>query len=192
MKKQGGFFLSILLPVLLSGCIGNVWTGASLIYDRHHLYKKISDYQLSLLASRSLYKDKLFKQADCLVDVAIFNGDILLVGHVPTLALQLEAWERIAILPTYRRLFNQIIVGHQLSNNLRDSWITAKIRSQIFSDASIDPGAFKIVTFDQVVYLMGDVRPEQAALVTAISRQTSGVKKVVKLLQYYKLSSRSE
>ena len=41
------FYLTALLSVLLSACISNAWTGANMIYDRHHLYKKSNDIKLS-------------------------------------------------------------------------------------------------------------------------------------------------
>ena len=71
---------------------------------------------------------------------------------------------------------------------MKDSLITAKIRSQIVADSEINPRAFKVVTSDGVVYLMGDVIPTQADWVVEIARNTAGVLTVVKLFKYYQLS----
>ena len=162
-----------------------MWTGVSLVYDRHNIYKKISDFQLAANANRALYHDKHFKQDDCAIDVAVLNGDVLLVGHVPTVAFRKEAHSRVATLQGIRRLFTQIDISRAPGNTVQDSWITATIRSQIFSDSTIDPHQFKVVTSGQIVYLMGDVIPAQAAHVIQYARACAGVKRVVKLFKYY-------
>ena len=178
----------LVLSALLTGCITNVWTGASWAYDRHNLYKQLSDFQLSAKASRALYKDKIFKRDDCAIDVAIINGDILLAGHVPTDVLRQEALKRITEITGYRRLFNQLSISPMVGSSLQDAWITAKIRSQIFADSTINPKTFKVVTSEQIVYLMGDVIPTEANRVILIARSCRGVKRVVKLFKYYNLS----
>ena len=133
----------------------------------------------------------MFKSKDTVIDLATFNGDILMAGHVPTSALRDEAQTRIARIPGYRRLFNQLSVESATNNAILDSWITAKIRSGILANAEIDPDQFKIVTSDRIVYLMGDVIPAQARKVIYIARKCAGVKRVVKLLKYYNLSDKA-
>lgn len=175
---------------LLGGCtgVGSLWTGVMLVYDRHHVYKKIDDYHLGALANRQLFGDEKLKCDACSVDLAVFNGDILLTGHVPTRALQEEANERLRNLSGVRRQYNQLAINLRADHSLHDSWITAKIRSQVIADAEIDPNQFKVVTADGIVYLMGDVFPSQGARVIQIARQTDGVIRVVKLFNYYRLS----
>lgn len=189
MKKQGCvLFLLIICLSMLPACISNIWTGATLVYDRHNLYKKIDDYQLSANAHHALYRDKVFKQPGCSLDLAIFNHDILLAGHVPSFALRKKAESRLRELSGVRQLYNQVAVKDEADYSLQDSWITTKIRSRIFADSEIEPNAFKILTADQIVYVMGDVKPEQASRVLAIARETDGVIRVVKLLNYYNFS----
>ncbi|MBA3536734.1 MAG: BON domain-containing protein [Tatlockia sp.] len=183
------FCILLLGCLLLTGCVSNLITGATLIYDRHNVYKKLSDVQLAAKASHALFHDHVFKRNDCSVDLAVFNGDILLAGHVPTTELRQEAKQRILALNGYRRLFNQIDLSGQSANTVEDSWITAKIRSRIFADSEIDPHVFKVITSDRIVYLMGDVRPQQAAKVVDIARNTENVARVVKLFKYYNLSN---
>lgn len=185
-------YSSIFVSLLLAGCITNVWTGATLLYDRHNLYLKIDDAQLAGRANHAIYRDKTFKRNDCIIEVAIFNGDVLLLGQVPTEELRSIATERIANIPKIRRFFNQLIVGDAKIDTILDSFITAKIRSRIFADSSIDPHQFKVITFNQIVYLMGDVIPQQANIVILMARQTNSVLRVVKLFKYYNLSDKPE
>lgn len=185
MKKQGPFLVFILFPILLSGCLGTTWTGASVVYNRHAMYKKINDYSLLAEINKVLAVNRTFNNSDCLIDIAVFHGDVLLAGHVPTPELLDELQHRLSQVRGYRRLYNEITANPIASNTIQDSWITAKIRSQIFADSSIDPNAFKIITSDQVVYLMGDVQQKEAEKVIRIARLTQGVQRVVKILRYF-------
>ena len=85
MLKQGRFtLLLIILICSLSGCLGTVWTGASLLYDRHDVYKKLNDYNLLLDINNVLAVNRTFNNSSCVLDIAAFNGDILIAGHVPS------------------------------------------------------------------------------------------------------------
>lgn len=188
--RRMSHLIIILASLFLSGCVSNVWTGANLLYDRHHVYIKINDFQLNASANRVLYKDMLFKQDGIDIEMAVLNRDVLLTGYVPTMELRQEAYERVEAVTTgRRRLFTQISVRTPArGEKAQDLWITTKIRSQIVADADINPSAFKVVTSGGVVYLMGDVIPEQAEKVILFSRKCAGVKRVVKLFKYYNLS----
>lgn len=180
--------MALMASLVLSGCLSGVWTGASLIYNRHNVYQKLSDYKLSLTTRHLLFGDQQLKQAGCYLDIAVFNGDILVAGHIPSSALREEALRRLNGLSGYRELFKQIAVRQALNDGVEDIWITTKIRSQIVANSAIDPNMFKIITSDRIVYVMGDVKPSEARLVLNIARKVDGVIRVVKLLRYYHLS----
>jgi osmotically-inducible protein OsmY len=175
--------------LMLSGCaeVSGVWSGAMLVYDRHSVYKKIDDYRLGARANRLLFADEQLRCEGCAVDLAVFHRDMLLTGHVPNQALRAEANARIQDLPGFRKKYNQIAIKSSSDHTLQDSWITAKIRSQVLGDAEINPRQFKVVTADGIVYLMGDMMPGQAVRVIHIARQTEGVVRVVKLFNEYHL-----
>ena len=186
MLKQGRFtLLLIIIAFSLTGCVGTLWTGATLLYDRHDVYKKLNDYNLLAEVNKVLAVKRTFNNSSCVLDLAAFNGDILIAGHVPSDELLDELKQRLGKLKNYRRLFIYVSVMQVSSNSVQDSWITAKIRSQIFADDSIDPDTFKIITSDRIVYLMGDVKPDQGAKVIKIARFTSGVEKVVNMMKFF-------
>lgn len=192
MFKQGCFLLLLSFMITcLSGCLGAVWTGATLAYDRHNVYKKLDDYNLIIALNDALAANGTFKNSETVLDIAVFNKDILIAGHVPSQEFYDELLQRLGKIKGYRRLFNQVTVNQRPSSSIQDSWITTKIRSQIFADASIDPNAFKVVTSDHIVYLMGDVKAEQAEKVIKIARFTDGVERVIKLMKYYTYQTRS-
>lgn len=193
MMKQGCWISGfIMVSVLLSGCVGSLWTGASMIYDRHNIYKKIGDYRVLMDVTEALYCDKKLKCDFCSIDITVFNGDVLIAGHLPNEEILSEANLRLSQVKGYRRLFNQLRLNKQAIHLMQDTWITTKIRSQIFADDHIDPKAFKVVTVDGIVYLLGDVKPDQAEKVTRIARHTTGVDGVVKMMKYFTYESKNK
>ncbi|MCX7116114.1 MAG: BON domain-containing protein [Gammaproteobacteria bacterium] len=179
----------LVVTFLLNGCVTQIWTGVSLVYNRHSLYHEIGDYRLGIEANHLIFKDELFRTKLSFVDVAAFNGDLLLAGHVPTQDLKQELIHRVSQLSMPYHLYNEVVIGNVVGQSLNDTWITTNIRTQIFADSSIDPHAFKVVTTDGVVYLMGEARPAQAKRVIQFARETEGVRRVVTLLKYYQYVS---
>lgn len=171
--------------LLLAGCVGSAVTGAQMVYDRHNVFKKVADFNVVASANRALYKDQMFRTSN--IDVAAFNGDLLLAGQTPSEELKQIAYARVKKIPKVRRLFNQITVAPVRSSTqaMNDAIITTSIRTQIVGDDDINPNQFKVITENGVVYLLGDVRRDQAQLVVNIARHTQGVKKVVRVFRYY-------
>lgn len=183
------FFKSLMMVLCLlnGGCLATVWTGAQMVYDRHTVYKQFNDYQLSFRIKEALFAEGGIKCSGCAVDMAVFHGDVLIAGVMPTEARRQEVYRRIQSIGEYRRLFFQVSVSNKEATPYQDSWITTKIRTTIFADDSIDPDTFKVVTVNQVVYLMGEITIAQAKKVIEVARGTQGVVRVVKLFRYYQL-----
>ena len=189
MNTQGRcFLLIVVLVVMLSGCLGSIWTGANLVYTRHTLYEKVEDFSLSTRAYKLLYTDKLLKQPGCYLDLAVFNDDLLVAGHVPNIELRKLVEHRLKDMSGYRKMYIQVAISDDLSNGVVDTWITTKIRGKIIADSTINPDVFKIITVDSIVYVMGDAQASQASRVLNIAKNTDRVVRVVKLLKYYNLS----
>lgn len=183
----------ILLCLSLTSCISDLLTGANIVYDRHHWYQKLNDLQILSRTKLALFSDRRLKCSKCSIEMTVFKKDVLLVGHVPTQTLQRLVDERMKKVYGKRHFYNELVLTSEVGSTdpFIDAWITTKIRSEILADSSIDPAQFKVVTEDRVVYLMGDVLPEQADKVVMFAREWSEVKRVVKLFQYYQLSSQS-
>ena len=72
----------------------------------------------------------------------------------------------------------------QWSQETSDSYITSKVKTQMFTSSELSSIDIKVVTEKGVVYLMGIVSRAESEVATEIARQTGGVQKVVKLFQY--------
>lgn len=177
--------------LLLSGCLGSLWTGANLFYGRHHVFKKTTDI---VIAAKVGHAIKLEPMLECpsghCFEIAVFHGDVLLLGSVDSLEKKQKVTEVSEGIANIRHLYNYIDVTDQMgiNANIEDHWITTKIRSQVMANSDIDPDPFKVVSYQQVVYLLGDVLDEQEKLIIDIAKDTDGVKKVVNLIQTYTLT----
>lgn len=192
MRLRSRYLRIFGLCVLLgpsTACVGYVWTGATLFYDRHNLFKKADDFKLSTSASYEIFKNSELRCERCVVDVTTFNADLLVSGHVPNQRLKNLLDSRLRTVHHYRHIYNEVIVAHLESDTWYDTWITSKVRSHILSDDSIDPNPFKIVTTDGVVYVMGEMEEHQARRLAHLIAEVPGVLKVVTLLKTYRYKS---
>src|SRR5262249_10897020 len=122
------------------------------------------------------------------VEVSVFNRVVLLTGETPNPAWKQQAEDIAKTVPEITRVYNQLTIQGPTSSLTRtsDSWITAKIKTEMLATEDLKSGSIKVVTENGVVYLMGIVNREQADIAVDIARQVSGVQKVVKIFQYKK------
>lgn len=180
-----------LMSLTLSGCLGSVWTGANLFYDRHHVFKKTTDMVIAAKVGHAIKIEPILScPSNHCFEIAVFHGDVLLLGSVDSQEKKQMATEVSQSIPHIRHLYNYIDVTDKMEDdaNIEDHWITTKIRSQIMANSDIDPDPFKVVSHHQVVYLMGDVLDDQEKLIINIAKDTDRVVKVVNLIQTYTLT----
>jgi len=120
------------------------------------------------------------------VNVTSFNRMVLLTGEVPDAKTRDEI-ERIARgVENVRGVYNETVVSGVTSFTARsnDSIITSKVKGRFVDAGKFNALHVKVVTENNVVYLMGLVRKQEAADATEIARTTSGVQKVVRVFEY--------
>jgi osmotically-inducible protein OsmY len=178
------------LTCSLQGCIFVVGAAAgaaaiAVVYDHRTLELSIQDTQTANKISNKIRAVPALRN-ECHIEVTAFNGVILLTGETPTAAWRAQAEEIAKSVPNVSRVYNQITIQGPTSSLTRtsDSWITTKIRSLMLANEDLKSSSIKVVTENGVVYLMGNVKQSQADIAVDISRQVSGVQKVVKIFQY--------
>lgn len=187
MKGSLTIIVLIFLSFAQTACVTTVWTGATMIYDRHSVYKQVNDVDLAIQTRKVLFDEIGLGCTACNVDIAVFHGDVLIAGSVPNLSLRQEVYERLQQVGGYRNLYRHLAIGSNSIHPYLDAWITSKIRTGVFSDERINPGLFKVVTVNQIVYILGELTESQAELVLAIAQDCKGVLRVVKLFRSYHL-----
>ncbi|HHT0594587.1 TPA: BON domain-containing protein [Legionella anisa] len=176
----------LLVTTLLTGCVAAVVTGAvaGMVYDRRGIITMEADARLFHLIHKAIVTNRQF--SDSRVLVTSFNRVVLLVGQTPTASLRNLAEKIARTTPGVYRVYNELSVGYPIpiTERSKDSWITGQVRSMLLAKKGLESGSIRIVTENKVVYLMGIVNDQQAALAVDAARRVNGVNKVVKIFQY--------
>ena len=175
------------VSLLLAGCPAVMVTGAGAgvmaAEDRRTLGTMTEDERIEFRTSNqvsSRHKDRVH------LNVTSYNRMVLLTGEVPTAAVETDA-ERIAhSVENVRGVVNELTVGvpSTLTNRANDTYITSKVKARFVDAQRFNPLHVKVVTENQVVYLLGLVRQQEAKDGAALARTTEGVKKVVTVFEY--------
>lgn len=184
MKIKAVIF--ILLISILSGCVAAVVAGAAglVVYDKRSVLKIESDARIFYQINKAIVSDPRFR--DSHVVVSSFNEVVLITGQVSDLSLKFIAESIAGKAPKVQRVYNEITVETvtPISQRSKDSWITSQVRAQMLAKKGLESGSIRVVTENGVVYMMGIVSKEQAALAVDVARKINGVKKVVKIFRY--------
>ncbi|MFW0058903.1 MAG: BON domain-containing protein [Coxiella endosymbiont of Dermacentor silvarum] len=160
--------------------------GKAVIYDQR-AYRIINQgHNARSIIQYCLNNDPLLKGKSH-ITISIFKSAVLLVGQAEKPEIRDRAYQIVKKLTHFQHIYNQITIGSLLSlvQRAADAWITTKVRTAMLLDISgLHFSNFKVMTENEVVYLMGIVSPRQAAIAANIASQISGVKKVVKVFEY--------
>ena len=115
------------------------------------------------------------------VQVAIYEGFVLLAGSAPTPQDRIEAERRAWTSASTRNVANEIVVGpgRGIPGAMRDGAISAEIKAK-YLRSSVKGMNYKIETSQKTVYLLG-IAKSRAELTDAVeeARMVGGVQKVV-------------
>lgn len=168
---------------LLQGCFpmvaAGVATGVLATFDRRSIGAQTEDETIEWKAS-----SRVGKEVGGHVSFASYNRKLLMTGEVAS-AEDKAAAERIAAsIANVESVYNELVVGPQSSYTDRsnDAFITSKVKGRFVDNGKFNPVHVKVVTEAGVTYLLGMVTQPEADAAIAIARTTSGVRKVVNLL----------
>lgn len=183
--------LSLVAAPLLQGCLPvaavGVGVGVSAVSDRRTPGTQIEDEGIELRTSNRI-SERWSSKAQ--VNVTSYNRTLLLTGEAPDAAAR-EAIGKIAAgVPNVKAVNNEIIVAgpSTLSSRSNDAFITSKVKARFVEAGKFNPLHAKVVTEAGVVYLLGIVTQGEADAATEITRTTGGVRKVVRLFEYCKVT----
>jgi osmotically-inducible protein OsmY len=183
------FVLLMIFPVLvLQGCaplvIGGAAAGGVMVaQDRRTVGTMTEDEGIEQKAVGRI--GERFKDA-VHINATSFNRMVLLTGEVPDAAAKTEV-ERIARgVENVRGVYNETQVSGLSSFTARsnDGITTSKVKGRYLDAGKFNTLHVKVVTENNVVYLMGLVKKQEADDATEIARTTSGVQKVVRVFEY--------
>ena len=173
---------------LLHGCaplvVGGAAVGGVMVaQDRRTVGTMTEDEGIEQKASGRIgerFKDGVH------VNVTSYNRTALLTGEVPDAAARAEVARITRGVQNVRGVHNETVVSGVTSFTARsnDAITTSKVKSRFLDAGKFNTIHVKVVTENNVVYLMGLMKKQEAADATEIARTTSGVQKVVRVFEY--------
>ena len=188
MKKSlaVGLLLGAALVPLLQGCLPLLAAGASgsalAAFDRRSLGTQTDDETIEWKASARVGEKSW---DDVHANFTSFGRRVLVTGEVPEQSVKAEVERIVAGVPQVQSVYNELAVGPVtcFSTRSNDSYITSRVKGRFVDSGKFNAIHVKVVTEDGVVYLLGLVTQSEAEAAIQVARTTSGVKKVVTLLE---------
>ena len=185
-KLIAAAILGITILPALQGCFplvaAGVTTGVMATVDRRSVGTQTEDESIEWKASSRVGKELIVKTH---LNFTSFNRKVLITGEVPTPEAKADAERIVGELNNVQGVYNEIVVGpsSSFSDRSNDSFITSKIKSRSLDAGKFNPVHVKVVTEAGVAYLMGMLTQAEADAAIQVARTTSGVKKVVNLIE---------
>lgn len=187
MKKLG--FLLIPIFILQQGCATTAVvagsTASTVASDARTMSAIADDVSIDYHAHEALVADKTLNAEGHVVAVS-YDCVLLLVGEVPTEVLRDRAESLVNNLPNVKKVINKITIEKPISlaTKTNDTLLTTNVKARMFSTTNLKATHIKVITENSVVYLLGRVSREQGRVAAEVARNSTGVKKVVKVFEY--------
>ncbi len=188
MRSSYVLAVALTIPVL-QGCFGLVAAGAGtavLVSEDRRTVGAITEDQEIEFKARARITEALKDRAH--ISVTSYNRTVLLSGEAPTEEIKSQVEAIVADMSNVKAIENdiQIAAPSSLTSRANDSYITSKVKARML-DARFQANHVKVVTENNVVYLLGLVTRKEGEDAAEIARTTEGVQKVVKVFEYVTL-----
>lgn len=145
----------------------------------------IDDNQLDIVIGVNIKKaSPVLEEAH--INVNTFNGVVLLTGQVGDNSNRQLAAETASKVRGVRQVHNELEIAPATSAMVRtsDTWLSTKVKTKLLAYKDIPGKRIDVVTENSTVFLMGLLSRIEAEKATNVTRNTSGVRKVVKVFEY--------
>ncbi len=182
----------VLLIPQLSGCttavVGSAATGAAAVHDRRTVPTMLEDQAIELKALKLLMDHpEISKRSN--ISITSYNLKVLLTGEADTQEISDRFAELVSNIQRVERVHNEVLVSPSgtLLDQTNDAYLTAKVKLELLKidTKGFDPTRVKVVTSQGTVFLMGIISEEESRQVVEKVRFVTGVKRVVKVFEYY-------
>jgi len=179
--------LALLASAALSACapivIGGAAVGSALMYsDRRTSGAQVEDQSIELKAGPRI-TEAIGERGH--INVTSFNRTVLVTGEVPSDGDKAAVEQALARMENVRGTLNELRVApnSSFSSRTNDTLITRKVKATYVDARDMFSNAYKVVTENGVVYLMGRVTDREANRAVDLARGVNGVQKVVKAFE---------
>lgn len=180
---------TVLTIPLLQGCFGLAAVGAGtavLVAEDRRTVGAITEDQEIELKARGRISEQVKEAVH--ISVTSYNRTVLLTGQAPSEEIKKRVETMVADMSNVRAIENdiQIAAPSSLTSRANDSYLTSKVKARML-DSQFQVNHVKVVTENNVVYLLGLVTRKEGEAAAEIARTTDGVQKVVKVFEYVTL-----
>lgn len=180
---------SLLTLIVISGCVSilDATSRGPIQNDpgKRSFGEMLNDKRLNTIIAVNIKKadGKLNKSN---IKVTTYNAVVLLTGQVLSAELRELAAKTARDVHKVRQVYNELEIMPNISFAQRasDRWLDTKIDTKLFASKQAQSHRVKIIVENSVVYIMGILDEEQTQLITDIIRNTKGVAKVVRAIEY--------
>jgi osmotically-inducible protein OsmY len=190
MAKWFGIVLLCMLCPLLQSCfplaVTGVAAGAMMATDRRTTGVYVEDQNIELKALGVLHG---FATAH--VNATSYNLTVLLTGEVPDEAVKKRIADGVRAIPSVKKVADEMQVAgaSSLASRGNDTLVTSNVKTRMLNNKVFNATQVKVVTEAGVVYLMGLVTRAEGDEAVFVTRNTSGVTRVVPLFEYVAAAS---
>jgi osmotically-inducible protein OsmY len=163
--------------------MGGAFVGTGLVAtDRRTSGSLVEDEGIEIRAA-SRIRENLGERVH--VNVTSYNRQVLLTGEVPNLQDKQLIEKIVSGVDNVRNIVNELdVMGiSTLTQRSSDSLVTARAKAALVDAKDLFASAFKLTTERGTVYVMGRVTAREAKRATDIISGTSGVQRVVRILE---------
>lgn len=174
-----------LVATSLQGCFPlvatGVVTGALAIADRRSVGVQTEDETIEWKAESRVSK----RYPAAHVNVVSYNRRALITGEVPNQVAVDEIGQIVAGVENVANVVNELQIGgvSTLSSRANDGYLTSRVKGRFVDAAKFPANRVKVFTEAGRVYLMGVVTQAEASAAIEVARTTSGVQRVVNVLE---------
>ena len=188
MKSYKLFILFILFITQLIGCApSTILAIPSSIADRRTTEVQVQDNKIFLAAWSPLQEITDNEKQKSHFNIAVFNQAVVVVGEVPNEGVKNSITDVLSKIKNVKTVHNKLIVGEvcKIKQRAKDTITTSNVKTRLFLDLSnnLHPLHVKIMTENDVIYLLGIVTEKEADEAIKIAKSSKGVKLVVPLFE---------
>ena len=188
MKSYKLFILFIIFITQLVGCApSTILAIPSSIADRRSTEVQISDNKIFMSTWAPVQEIVDNQKQKSHFNIAVFNKAIVIVGQVPNEEVKNKITDALSKLENVKTVHNKTEVSkaNKLKQRAKDTITTSNVKTRLFLELKneVHPLHVKIMTENDVIYLLGIVNNKEADEAIRIAKSSKGVKLVVPLFE---------
>jgi osmotically-inducible protein OsmY len=186
-----GLVCALSLPIVLGGCplaiVGGLAAAGGAGYAANQergVAGTADDMAIKTNIQNAWLQTNPLMQRD--FNVTVYEGRTLLTGTTSSPELKVQAAQIASTVPGVRTVYNEIeiVPSEGAWQSVRDTWISAQLRSDLVFDSQVRSVNYTIDTVNGSVYVIGSARTQsELDHVTETARNVPNVKRVVSFVE---------